>query len=1753
MPFLTSATFQYSDAIKLDRTKQERWMTEPYFYDYSLMDSLGNRSRVLRVTINSSYDGRTSWYAPMTRVRLLEKFGVVAFLGRVISIEPSSNSRQAIITCRDFLDDIADRTVEAADTDGSITAVTRSFIGNKILENDSYKPTIGGDLERTLLRRLQQDPSAYSETIARTYSQKGNYQTVTGSGTTAVGANYEYRGVKTGAEAVAELALEDPQQDLMALYYTPSPTDPSNANHINNPQQYPRAYWTDLTRTIVDGNTHFVTPQTAQDTATPESADILYFGSNSKFDGLRYTFVTRGSTISNGTYAGTLQWQFWNGTAWTNFTPTVDAKFGVDSSKIYGTTYWTVSNLTNWGKRDLGTTPDMHTDNDATQSWAAPWATSGTTLPEDVDSAAISKVDHGDDRRNTNRYWVRVYVRTGSITIGKVLTVELYTKPNLFHDFRCEDPQYFHEVWKYVHNTAGSGWTAGRDGPGGTWTALNMTGGNDGSEVSLLWNAHEFATNFVDNAATTYYFGFEYPFNGVQFHAHQFNTPNYSNVKFVWQWYSNYYANAASEPWQTISGLTISANTVANPTVITTERHHLTTGDSVMITGSNSTPAINATYTVTVLSDTTFSVPVNVTTAGTAGHVVCNNRITASESMSNTGNAAWMSDLGAVDMNAGDYYLDVRWDTSKELGTFVMNRPQQEYDRLHMLDNYPYMDMVSGRSAKFVKKVVNKGTNSISAANPTVITSADAAGGTTENHNLKTGDKVNIYSSNSTPSVDGIHTITRINDTTFSIPITVTTAGTTASIEAFTPPPSSRVLYWVRCYITTGTPTNVAVLRDVKTAPVGALKYFDRGKEPWVYNANRTVQGSTATRELQYCYRYDTSASAGSKFTDYSAEISSTTSGATNLRITGNTVANPTVVTTDGPSFTISSNTVAASTVVTTSAAHGLATDDLVTITNSNSTPTINGIYEVTVLSTTTFSIDVNVTTAGSQGTVVPIVKHGLTTGHKVVITNSNSSPNINGTHVVTVLTDTTFSVPVNVTTTAGTAGTVVPEKVYAIDNGQIGDAVYFGMDEPFSAIRLNVTDALSSSSAGLSAITYEYFVGEGTDNWATITTLDETADFRTTGIAEITFDKPFNWKTCQPGIKEANATDQSFGKTAYYVRARLASVSGSPVTSAAKFSQGQVGPNYWHPGMESGTITGVTSVRHSDPVTYGLTLVEHDTGTNQSQTIVAYALADKPVDFVNKVSVRGRSGAYGIAQDTTSIDTYGLVKERVVDDSTLTNSLQCEIRAQALLEQLKPTASTSFRECKVRIGNAPVYSMLNRPQLLRAGDRVNVNINTVTIDNETWLVYSIHCNYNDETGWTCDITLFRDMTTVAEPGSAERRMIRDLSTRTRETANAIFQPVDKAVVGGLDFLPEGPGRTVGREEYGAVGTDWGIYPTGGGTLGNYTSEFRWTKKLYSNHNTKETLDTDLMRIEHTGINPEEDGVAQGGAGLGFIARDKRGSGTPDFHPGTDEATLYLRNSATVTEGSGLYLAHRDIFNSGATYDEWVTDTPKINAEVMTGFTGFVTGADLSSGTFNIALPNLDSAPLIFASICGHEAKSGYSASNWTNAICQLYRWTTSGGKYTNAQMRVTRFSVGVATGAGFYTLTAISAANPTVITTTGNMPNGRAVWIGESNSTPVIDGLYTVSNKAGSSPYTYTLTAFANTSFPVNVTTAGTDGKLYSMGNTRSYDRAANWTDANYDTDNQNIGIMYAVIFNSGKNTSGLNSHFSQNHLSHP
>ena len=74
---------------------------------------------------------------------------------------------------------------------------------------------------------------------------------------------------------------------------------------------------------------------------------------------------------------------------------------------------------------------------------------------------------------------------------------------------------------------------------------------------------------------------------------------------------------------------------------------------------------------------------------------------------------------------------------------------------------------------------------------------------------------------------------------------------------------------------------------------------------------------------------------------------------------------------TQATAVTITSSSVANPTVITTSAPHLLVTGDTVEIAgHSGSTPSINGIHTITVTAPTTFTIDVNVSTGGTGGTM---------------------------------------------------------------------------------------------------------------------------------------------------------------------------------------------------------------------------------------------------------------------------------------------------------------------------------------------------------------------------------------------------------------------------------------------------------------------------------------------------------------------------------------------------------------------------------------------------------------------------------------------------------------------------------------------------------------------------------------------------------------------------------------------------------------
>lgn len=75
----------------------------------------------------------------------------------------------------------------------------------------------------------------------------------------------------------------------------------------------------------------------------------------------------------------------------------------------------------------------------------------------------------------------------------------------------------------------------------------------------------------------------------------------------------------------------ITAISMADPTQITSLDHGLMSGDRVTIYGSNSTPSVNGTYVVTVIDPDTFSIPIEVTVAGTDGYFVITDNIVESD------------------------------------------------------------------------------------------------------------------------------------------------------------------------------------------------------------------------------------------------------------------------------------------------------------------------------------------------------------------------------------------------------------------------------------------------------------------------------------------------------------------------------------------------------------------------------------------------------------------------------------------------------------------------------------------------------------------------------------------------------------------------------------------------------------------------------------------------------------------------------------------------------------------------------------------------------------------------------------------------------------------------------------------------------------------------------------------------------------------------------------------------------------------
>lgn len=307
---------------------------------------------------------------------------------------------------------------------------------------------------------------------------------------------------------------------------------------------------------------------------------------------------------------------------------------------------------------------------------------------------------------------------------------------------------------------------------------------------------------------------------------------------------------------------------------------------------------------------------------------------------------------------------------------------------------------------------VNNITN-ISVGSPTTIT-------TSSPHGLTTGNSITISGSNSIPIVDGTHVVTVTGANTFTIPITVTTAGNAGTFGVSSTDPAIPGLQGIRVVVNStdssaqvATKTNNVInlfIQDFtsqvnsstvtieNTSPGAAVHASDGpvghatgftittpfpgvGEDESLHNvllANLVSVGQSIDETAQSLVRIINQNNSEIVNAYY---LSSSGSVPGQIELEDRSLSdNPFYVMGNnadtGASFSpnispenfIIANTATNPTVIQSATPHGMINGDQVVIINSNSTPSIDGLYNITYIDPTHFSIPVIVSVAGNRG-----------------------------------------------------------------------------------------------------------------------------------------------------------------------------------------------------------------------------------------------------------------------------------------------------------------------------------------------------------------------------------------------------------------------------------------------------------------------------------------------------------------------------------------------------------------------------------------------------------------------------------------------------------------------------------------------------------------------------------------------------------------------------------------------------------------
>lgn len=452
----------------------------------------------------------------------------------------------------------------------------------------------------------------------------------------------------------------------------------------------------------------------------------------------------------------------------------------------------------------------------------------------------------------------------------------------------------------------------------------------------------------------------------------------------------------------------ITSISIANPTLITTSAPHgMIEGDQVVISSSDSTPSIDGLYTITYVSSTQFTIPVNVTGAGTSA--VFSKAVDAEHSENeDKPNRIYYSKIQQPEAVPILNYIEVGAEDEPIYRIFPLR------DSLFVF-KAKGLYRISGETAPFNLALFDSSTNllapdSIGVANNIIycwtsggITSVTEAGpsvisrtidvdilklASSQYTNFKTATFGIGYESDNSYTV---YTVKKTTDTVATIGYrfsTLTNSWTTVDKSCtcgFVNDVDDKMYLGVgdtnhieqerksftrydyadrefKTILTTGNYNSKQIrLSNVSNFAAGDVLVQDQTVNTFQFNmllkkldldsglvdnnyyTTLKVQGGADLRSslVSLCDKLD--ADTGAVDTDYASSIATKTG-------------------------TITSNSADTQTIITTPVAHGLFTGRVVSITGSNSVNTINDVFQVTVISPTTFSIPYKVSVAGSAG-----------------------------------------------------------------------------------------------------------------------------------------------------------------------------------------------------------------------------------------------------------------------------------------------------------------------------------------------------------------------------------------------------------------------------------------------------------------------------------------------------------------------------------------------------------------------------------------------------------------------------------------------------------------------------------------------------------------------------------------------------------------------------------------------------------------